>query len=155
MLYSHYKKATTPQDEVRYLHALGEFSDPALLQQSIDLVFSTRSGLRTPPTSWLASWRTGRGLRLAWEAIEQHWDEMVTRWPPNTAHRMLESLPSLVAAGDEVAQRAFAWLDAHPLGTGERKVVQARERLRVNLAFSADVAGQLAAVLAAPSPGAP
>jgi hypothetical protein len=60
-------------------------------------------------------------------------------------------LPSLVADGDDAVSRAFAWLDEHPLARGERKVAQARERLRVNVAFRRRVAGRLAPLLAASS----
>ena len=79
----------------------------------------------------------------AWEAIEQHWDEMLLRWPQNTMHRVLEQLPALVAAGDDAVQRASAWLDSHPVTRGELKVRQSRERLHVNQVFKARVAGQL------------
>ncbi|HXR23459.1 MAG TPA: hypothetical protein VN786_12960 [Acidimicrobiales bacterium] len=64
---------------------------------------------------------------------------------------MLDSLPSLVSAGDDAVSRAFAWLDEHPLARGERKVAQSRERLRVNVAFRQRVGGRLASLLAAAS----
>jgi puromycin-sensitive aminopeptidase len=154
VLYSHYKSATTPQDEVRYLDALGGFSDPALLRQSVDLVFSTE--VRSQDAPYLLGGILARraGCAVAWEAIEERWDEMLTRWPPKSVHRMLESLPGLVAAGDDVVQRALDWLDAHPLGKGERRVTQARERLKINLAFKHRVASQLGSLLKASPPGA-
>ena len=62
-------------------------------------------------------------------------------------HRMLDSLPSLVAAGDRAVSRAFTWLDEHPLARGERKVAQSRERLQVNVAFRQRVAAPLASLL--------
>ena len=62
---------------------------------------------------------------------------MLERWPPNTIHRMLDSLPSLVAAGDDAVQPGVAWLDAHPLARGELKVRQSRERLQVNRGLQA------------------
>jgi puromycin-sensitive aminopeptidase len=154
VLYSHYKSATTPQDEVRYLDALGGFSDKGLLQKSVDLVFSEEVRSQDAPYLLGGILAHRAGCAVAWAAIEERWDEILTRWPPKSAHRMLESLPALVAAGDDVAQQAFDWLDAHPLGKGERRVVQARERLKINLAFKQRVAGQLASVLAASSPGA-
>ena len=153
LLHSKYKNAATPQDEVRYLDALGGFSDPALLRRSIDLAFSDE--VRSQDAPYLVAGILARrdGCVVAWEAIEQHWDEMLERWPPNSLHRMLDSMPGLAAAGEEFAARAFAWLDAHPLGLGERRVLQARERLAVNLAFKRRVGGRLGPVLQAPSPG--
>ena len=154
VLYSHYKTAATPQDEVRYLDALGGFSDPDLLRRSVELVFSAEVRSQDAPYLLGGILAHRAGCAVAWEAVEERWDEMLTRWPPKSTHRMLESLPALVAAGDEVAERALDWLGSHPLGSGERRVVQARERLNINLAFKHRVADQLGAVLVAYSPGA-
>ncbi len=154
VLYSHYKAATTPQDEVRYLDALGGFSDPDLLRKSVELVFSAEVRSQDAPYLLGGILAHRAGCAVAWEAIEERWDEMLMRWPPKSTHRMLESLPALVAAGDEVAERALDWLVSHPLGSGERRVVQARERLNINLAFKHRVADELGAVLAAYAPGA-
>jgi puromycin-sensitive aminopeptidase len=155
LLYSKYKKAATPQDEVRYLHALSSFADPELLSRSIDLAFSDEVRSQDAPYLLAGILASREGCVLAWEAIEEHWDEMLKMWPPNTIHRMLDSLPSLVTAGDDVVSRAFAWLDEHPLARGERKLAQSRERLRVNVAFRQRVAGRLASLLAAATSGAP
>jgi hypothetical protein len=155
LLHSKYKAAATPQDEVRYLHALSSFTEPELLRRSIDLAFSDEVRSQDAPYLLAGILASREGCVLAWEAIEQHWDEMLKQWPPNTIHRMLDSLPSLVSAGDDAVSRAFAWLDGHPLARGERKVAQSRERLRVNVAFRQRVAGRLAAVLGAASSGAP
>ena len=115
VLYSHYRHAATPQDEVRYLHALAGFRRRRLVQRTLGPGLLGRSPL---PGRTLLDW-PGPGppgrLLAAWEAIEQHWDEMLLRWPPNTMHRVLEQLPALVAAGDDAVQRASAWLDSHPV----------------------------------------
>jgi len=148
LLYSHYKKATTPQDEVRYLHALAGFRDPALLGRSLELTFSGEVRSQDAPYLLMDMLARREGCAPAWEAIEQHWDDMLARWPSNTIHRMLDALPSLAGAGDAMAARAGAWLDAHPLAKGERKVTQARERLAVNLAFKRRIGPQLGKSLA-------
>ncbi len=154
LLYSHYKNATTPQDEVRYLDALGGFPEADLLRRSIDLAFSGE--VRSQDAPFLVGGILARrdGCTVAWEAMEEHWDEMLERWPPKALQRSLESLPGLAAAGDAYAQRVFNWLDSHPLGLGERRVQQARERLTINLAFKGHVDDQLGSALGAPGPGA-
>jgi puromycin-sensitive aminopeptidase len=153
LLYSHYKNAGTPQDEVRYLDALGAFSERALLQRSVDLAFSGEVRSQDAPFLVASILARRDGCTVAWEAMEQRWDQMLERWPPKSLHRALESMPGLAAAGDAYAHRALAWLDTHPLGLGARRVLQARERLSVNLAFKGGVAGQLGSVLGAPSAG--
>ncbi len=155
LLYSHYRNAATPQDEVRYLHSLAGFPQPAEIRRTLDLVFSGEVRSQDAPYVLAGVLARRAGSAAAWEAIEQHWDEMLLRWPQNTMHRVLEQLPALVAAGDDAVQRASAWLDSHPVTRGELKVRQSRERLHVNQVFKARVAGQLRAALTARAPGAP
>ena len=143
ILYAHYKQAATPQDEVRYLHALGAFSDQGLLRRSIELAFSPEVRSQDAPTLLMGILGRREGCALAWEALEDHWQEMLDRWPPKIMHRTLESLPALVAAGESWASRAGSWLDAHPMTRGIRQVAQSRERLQVNLAFKRRTAALL------------
>jgi puromycin-sensitive aminopeptidase len=112
----------------------------------LDLALSDE--VRTQDAPYLVAGILARrgGCAQAWETIEQHWDELQERWPPNSFHRMLESVPALVAAPAQ-AERALAWLDAHPVVRGEGKVAQARERLEINMAFRKRVARQLTAAL--------
>jgi puromycin-sensitive aminopeptidase len=155
LLYSHYKNAATPQDEVRYLHSLAGFPQPAEIRRTLNLVFSGEVRSQDAPYLLAGVLARRAGSAAAWEAIEQHWDEMLLRWPQNTMHRVLEQLPALVAAGDDAVQRASAWLDSHPVTRGELKVRQSRERLHVNQVFKARVGGQLRAALTTWAPGAP
>ncbi len=146
-LYAHYKDAANPQDEVRYLHALAGFSQPELIQRTLELALSDE--VRTQDAPYLVAGVLGRreGCALAWQVIEANWDHMTAHWPPSSFHRMLELLPALAGAGGDWPARATAWLDSHPVLRGERKVAQARERLGINLALRQRVAGQLATVL--------
>jgi len=147
VLYAHYKDASTPQDEVRYLQSLGGFNDEALLRRAIDLTFSGEVRNQDAPYLLMSILGRREGCVLAWEAIEERWEEMQERWPSNSIHRMLEALTSLASAGDEMTARAEAWLDTHPLARGKLKLLQARERLNVNLAFKKRVAPLLGAAL--------
>ncbi|HTV10520.1 MAG TPA: M1 family metallopeptidase [Acidimicrobiales bacterium] len=147
VLYCHYKDAATPQDEVRYLQSLGGFSNGALLSRSIELTFSGEVRNQDAPYLLMSILGKREGSVLAWEAIEAHWEEMQRRWPANSIHRMLEALPGLAGTSHAAADRALAWLDAHPLPRGELKLRQARERLKVNLAFRERIAPLLRAAL--------
>jgi len=147
ILYSHYKKSANPQDEVRYLHALAEFSRPDLIERTLQLALS--DDVRTQDAPYLVAGVLGHreGCTLAWDAIEANWATMLEHWPPGSLHRMLEPLAALASAGEGTRARVSAWLDAHPLPRGERKLAQARERLDINLAFRQRVAGQLRTAL--------
>ncbi len=121
----------------------------------MDLTFSGEVRSQDAPRLLAGILSRREGTKLAWEAIEQHWDEMLRCWPNNSMVRVLEQMPALVAAGDGTAPRAFAWLDAHPVARGELRVRQSRERLRVNQAFKARAAGQLSSALASALAGVP
>ena len=61
----------------------------------------------------------------------------------------LSRFPPLCGDAD-FAEEAIAFLDAHPLPSGPRRVAQSVERLRVNLAFGARERQGLAESLRAP-----
>jgi puromycin-sensitive aminopeptidase len=136
LLYSRYRQARTPQDEVRYLQALAGFPEAHLLGRSLELALSDE--VRTQDAPFLLMGVLGRreGTVLAWEAIEAHWDDILQKWPKTAMPRVLEALPALVAGGEQAARRAFSWLDAHPVPRGALRVSQSRERLEVNLEFA-------------------
>ena len=140
LLYSRYKAANTPQDEIRYLQALAGFADEPLLGRSLALAFSDE--VRTQDAPFLIMGVLGRreGCRLAWEALESHWEEVLSRWPKTAMARVLEALPALASGGEDSVRRATSWLDAHPVPRGGLRVAQSRERMEVNLAFAKNAA---------------
>jgi hypothetical protein len=74
------------------------------------------------------------GNQAAWTRLTESWEAVLDRFPKNAPPRIIESIPAL--CGDaEFAERVIAFLDAHPLSSGPRRVAQSVERLRVNLAF--------------------
>lgn len=153
LLYSRYKQADTPQDEIRYLLALAGFAETGLLVRALELAFSGE--VRTQDAPFLVMGVLGQreGCTVAWQALEEHWDYILERWPKNALPRVLEALPNLVAGGEAALNRAASWLDAHPVPRGGLKVAQSLERLRVNLGFAQRVGPQLAPALQAALPG--
>jgi len=147
LLCSRYKEAKTPQDEVRYLQALAWFPEHDLLRRSLDLALSDEVRTQDAPFVVMGVLGKREGALLAWEVVEAHWDDMLGKWPKNAMPRVLEALPALVAGGPAAAERAFSWLDAHPVPRGALKVAQSRERLGVNLAFAKRVGPGLQAAL--------
>ncbi len=120
LLYSHYKNAATPQDEVRYLHALAGFPQPREIHRTLDLVFSGEVRSQDAPYVVAGVLSRRAGCVAAWEAIEQHWDEMRLHWPQNTMHRVLEPLPALVAGG----RRGAAGVGVAGLAPGDPRRAQ-------------------------------
>ena len=74
------------------------------------------------------------GNQAVWTPLTENWDAVLDRFPKNAPPRIVEAIPAL--CGDaEFAEDAVAFLDAHPLSSGPRRVAQSVERLRVNVAF--------------------
>ena len=75
------------------------------------------------------------GNQAVWTRLTENWDAVLDRFPKNAPPRIVEAIPAL--CGDaEFAEGAIAFLDAHPLSSGPRRVAQSVERLRVNVAFA-------------------
>jgi hypothetical protein len=87
------------------------------------------------------------GCQAVWNRITEEWDAILERFPKNAPVRVLESVPALCADAD-FAESAIAFLNAHPLSSGPRRVAQSIERLQVNVAFAARERTELSRVLA-------
>jgi aminopeptidase 2 len=140
-----YRSATTPQEEVRSLGVLAAFPDAELCLRTFDLAmtevrsqngFAVLSALLANPV----------GCQAVWNRITEQWDAILERFPKNAPVRIVESVPALCADAD-FANSAMAFLRAHPLTSGPRRVAQSIERLQVNVAFAARERSELARVL--------
>ena len=134
-LLERYRNAATPQEEMRSLGALAAFPDVDLCLRTFDLAmtevrsqngFAVLGSLLANPV----------GNQAVWTRLTESWDAVLERFPKNAPPRIIESLPALCADA-EFARAAVAFLDAHPLTSGPRRVAQSIERLEVNVAFAA------------------
>jgi puromycin-sensitive aminopeptidase len=141
-----YRSATTPQEEMRSLGALAAFPDVELCLRTFDLAMTeVRSQNGFAVLGALLANRVG--CQAVWSRITEQWDAILERFPKNAPVRIIESIPALCADA-EFAQSAVAFLRAHPLSSGPRRVAQSIERLEVNVAFAARERPELADVLA-------
>ncbi len=134
-LLERYRNAATPQEEMRSLGALSGFPDVDLCLRTFDLAmtevrsqngFAVLGALVANPV----------GGQAVWTKLTENWDAVLDRFPKNAPPRIVEAIPALCGDAD-FAEGAIAFLDAHPLPSGPRRVAQSVERLRVNLAFAA------------------
>jgi len=135
-----YREPSTPQEEMRYLYALGRFPDPALIQRTLAL---TMSEVRTQNAPYLIAQLLGsrRAGPAAWEFVAAQWDEMCERFPGNAIPRMIEGLAAQADA--TLATTARAFFAEHEVPLGELQVRQTLERLDVNVAFATREAERL------------
>jgi aminopeptidase N len=142
-----FQKATTPQDEIRYLYALAAPEDGALLQRTLELCLSPAVRTQDAPYLLATVLASRAGHRLAWRFLTEHWEGVLGRFPSNSIPRLLEAVAALADA--ELAPEIHRFLDSHPVPQGELQIAQARERLDVNVAFARRAGPTLAAALTA------
>ena len=123
----------TPQEEVRYLYALGAFRDETLVQRTLTMALDE---VRTQNAPFLISILLANrvGGPLAWRFLVDNWDRFLDRLPQNSIVRALEGLTALCTPGQAAAIHAF--FDEHPVRSGQRTLAQILERLDVNVAFA-------------------
>ncbi|HET6811532.1 MAG TPA: M1 family metallopeptidase [Acidimicrobiales bacterium] len=140
-----FRNPATPQDEVRYLYALGAFRDEALVRRTLDMALDE---VRTQNAAFLISILLANrvGGPLAWRFVVENWDRLVERLPQNSIVRSLEGLTTLCTS--EQAAEIHAFFDAHPIRSGQRTLDQILERLDVNVAFANRERGRVVESLA-------
>jgi puromycin-sensitive aminopeptidase len=141
-----FRHPANPQEQLRYLYALGEFSDPALVARALELA---RTEVRSQNAPFLIqrALSNHRNGPLAWEFVKGHWDELLDRLPDNTIVRMLEAVAGLCQPAQAADVHAF--FADHEVPQGERSLQQVLERLDINVAFAEREGPRIATTLGA------
>jgi puromycin-sensitive aminopeptidase len=139
--YNKYKSAKTPQEETRYLFALGAFRQPELIDRTLKMTVSGE--VRTQNSPYLM-----RGILFnkdardnAWAFMKTQWEEMLRQYPDNSIPRMCEGIIGLVSAELEADVKQF--FAQHPVKQGAKQIEQHLERLRIAVASQARWKGLL------------
>jgi puromycin-sensitive aminopeptidase len=136
-----YRRASSPQDEQRYLRGLHGFSDKRVALDAADKCFSEVRNQDASIALGLLSMNAKTGPSV-WRYIASRWDEAMANFPPNTLSYLTYGIRTFIndaALADEVETFYYS----HRL-TGEWKtVLQNIERMRVGLTFAAAMREQL------------
>jgi aminopeptidase N len=127
-------RATSPDERYRYLYALAEFRDPALIERALALSIAPR--LRSQDTArYVANFFGNASTRTrAWAFVKEHWRELepkVTIFGGDTT--FVSSLGNFCDASsrDDIA----SFLREHPLPAVSRTMTQTIERINNCIAF--------------------
>jgi aminopeptidase N len=122
------ERASSPEDRYRYLYALADFREPALIDRALD--YTLTSKLRSQDTaSFLARLLVAEAARpRAWAFIKQHWADLepkLTIFGGDT--RITGALSSFcdASAKDDIS----AFFRQHPLPAAARTLSQTLERI--------------------------
>jgi puromycin-sensitive aminopeptidase len=129
-----YRQAATPQEELRFLSVLADFTDGELVDRVLAM---TLDEIRSQNVALLlrrALTNREQGPR-AWRFVAGNWDALNDRLPSNSIVRMCEGIRSL--SWPEVADEVFAFFETHEIPQGDKPLAQHLERLGVNVALRA------------------
>jgi len=137
--------ASSPQAQLRYLYALGEFPSEEMVLQACELAISDEVRAQNGPFLLQRALRNREHGAAAWAFVRDHWDTVRTRFSPGLLPRVIEGTTWLVE--DAVAGDVLTFVDAHPVAAGARTIAQHMERLRVHRAAVQRERGRLSAAL--------
>jgi puromycin-sensitive aminopeptidase len=140
-----FETADTPQEQMRYLHALADFEDETLFAATLELVASERVRTQNAPYVLRRALTNRERGADAWAFVSSRWDQLTERFPSNSIARMLEGIRALDRA--DLAEEVLRFVERHPVPQGEKIVDQHRERLLVNVALRSREAERLDAHL--------
>jgi len=139
-------RATSPDERYRYLYALAEFRDPALIDRALELSIGPK--LRSQDTArYLSSFLANEPARAqAWAFVKAHWKELepkVTIFGGDT--NVIASLGNFCDASsrDDIA----SFFQQHPLPSATRTLTQTIERINNCIAFRAAQSGSVTSFL--------
>ena len=130
--YAKFKTAQTPQEETRYLFALGSFRRPELIDRTLQMTISGEVRTQNAPYVMRGILLNKDAREKAWSFMKAHWEEMLRRYPDNSIPRMCEGIIGLVTPELEADVRDF--FAKHPVKQGGKQMEQHLERLRIAVA---------------------
>jgi puromycin-sensitive aminopeptidase len=124
------RAASTDQEKLRFLRALGEFHDPDLFGAAIEMMVNEVKPDDAPYIlgAYLVSEHAGRAT---WDAIRGNWGKILKKFPTSATVRMIEGCSALDTP--ELAAEIEQFFARTPVPQGDMAVAQMLERLSVNV----------------------
>jgi puromycin-sensitive aminopeptidase len=144
-VFAAYKKAKTPQTELRLLQAVTFFDAPSYTDRTLDAI---RDGsIRNQDGSWVAARLLGgrNSGSHAWRRLREEWTAFIGLMPPLTLRRLVEGIPAL--SRPDVANDVQGFLAETKVPHAEKATSQNLEKLRSNVLLRKREAERLAEFL--------
>ena len=128
-----FEGAATPQERRRFLLALAEFREPAIVDRVLALCLSPRVPTQDVAFVLARLLANPAARERTWAFAKRRWARLAKRMPPMLASRLVEATPALGTPGHRRDVAAF--FRRHPLPAGARALEQALERFDLDAAF--------------------
>jgi aminopeptidase N len=123
---------SSPQEQLRYLYALGDFPEEALALRAAELTLTDEIRAQTGPFVVQRALRNRDHGAAVWAFVRDNWGEVTSRFSPSLLPRVIEGTTWLV--DDAVARDVTTFVASHPVASGGRTIAQHMERLQVHRA---------------------
>jgi len=146
------KNAKTPELYLLYLFTLSSFSDPQLLQRTLE--YAITSDVRSQDTLGLVSAVMGNpaGEKLAWDFVRSHWADVEKSGGPFASAQVVSSAGGFCDAGLRGEVNDF--FSAHKAAAAERSFRQSMETIKNCVDLKSQQSSQLASWLESHGGGA-
>jgi puromycin-sensitive aminopeptidase len=128
-----FRSATTPQEERRYLYALGAFQSADLLTRTLAKTITGELRTQDAPFMVRLVLMNVAGRELAWTFVKKNWDTMDRLYPKQGLRRMCEGIVGLATPALERDVRKF--FRERRIDLGGKVLAQYLEELRIAVAF--------------------
>lgn len=129
-----FESARTPQEQLRHLYALSEFSQAELIQRTCELAMSPKVKTQNAPFVIRMCIANRYQGALAWKFLNTHWAAAVAQFPSNTIVRMVDSVKTLTRPEQVVQVNEF--FAENPIPQAALTLRQILERQRVNASLA-------------------
>jgi puromycin-sensitive aminopeptidase len=136
-----------PQEQLRYLYALGDFPSEELVLRTDELALSETVKAQNAPFVLQRTLRNRDHGPAAWAFVRDHWTAVRERCSGPLVARVIEGATWLV--DDTSSGDLISFLRAHPVPEASRTIDQHLDRLRVHRRTVERERDRLAAALAA------
>lgn len=130
-----FKKATTPQEEERFMYALAGFREKSLLTKTLEKTLNGEIRTQNAPYVVRAVMLNPWGRELAWNFMKENWDQMVKIFPEVMITRMCEGVTGLIS--EDLLLDVQSHFERNEVRQGHRTISQHLEKLAVSVYFKA------------------
>jgi len=144
------RKATTPQEQKRFLLALADFGQPELIDRTLSLCVGDEVGSQDVAFVLIRLLENRHARERTWAFIRRRWSTLKRHLPPALGNRLINATPDLLSRTHR--REVAAFFRTHPLPASDRAVRQALERFDWYAGFRRRVGPELVAYLSGAPP---